>query len=380
MPITKQWPGGSTNPTPTSYSIPLNTELNWTQLSAFLQAIADSAQGTSFQKFASRVATSTPVSIAATTDCVVVSNLTVPGAVAVTLPAGAAKQIFFILDGKGDAATNNITITPNGAETIRGAATLVLDKNYSGVAIVFTGTNWDVFGPFITPGSVTPADFIGILPTSKGGTGVNGTATFPTSGTVPTVPIDLATQVTGALPIANGGTGQTTAVLGFNALSPLTTKGDIIVNDGTNDVRKAVGSNGQVLSANSAQADGLEWVSPLVNPMDSEGDLIVGGLAGAATKLDAGATGQLLMALGAASPSWVDIVTTLKTFNQGVANPIVIANNLTLSTATGVMLVNPTINVGQTWTLNNASAYLAVFNNIIVNGDLIITDGTVRAI
>lgn len=380
MPITKQWPGGSTNPTPTSYSIPLNTELNWTQLSAFLQAIADSAQGTSFQKFASRVATSTPVSIAATTDCVVVSNLTVPGAVAVTLPAGAAKQIFFILDGKGDAATNNITITPNGAETIRGAATLVLDKNYSGVAIVFTGTNWDAFGPFITPGSVTPADFIGILPTTKGGTGVNGTATFPTSGTVPTVPIDLTTQVTGALPIANGGTGQITAVLGFNALSPLTTKGDLVTNDGTNDVRKAVGADGQVLSANSAQADGLEWVSPLVNPMDSAGDLIVGGLAGAATKLDAGATGQLLMALGAASPSWVDTVTTLKTFNQGVANPIAIANNLTLSTATGVMLVNPTINVGQTWTLNNASAYLALLNNIIVNGDLIITDGTVRAI
>lgn len=396
MPITKQWPGGSTNPTPTSYQIPLNTELNWVQLSAFLQAIADSAQGTSFQKFASRVATSTPVSIAATSDCVVVSNLTVPGPVAVTLPAGAAKQIFFILDGKGDAATNNITITPNGAETIRGAASLVLDKNYSGVAIVFTGTNWDVFGPFITPGSVTPADFVGILPTTKGGTGVNGSATFPTSGTVALVPaagvvksdgtvlsasnVNLASEVTGTLPVANGGTGQTSVIAAFDALSPLTTKGDILTNDGTNDVRKAVGANGTVLSANSAQADGLEWIAPLTNPMDSEGDLIVGGVAGAATKLDAGATGQLLMALGAASPSWVDTITTLKTFNQGVANPIAIANNLTLSTATGVMLVNPTINVGQTWTLNNASAYLAVLNDVIVNGDLIVTDGTVRAI
>jgi hypothetical protein len=86
------------------------------------------------------------------------------------------------------------------------------------------------------------------------------------------------------------------------------------------------------------------------------------------------------MALGAASPSWVDTVTTLKTFNQGVANPIAIATNLTISTAIGVMLVNPTINVGQTWTLNNATAYLAVLNDVIVNGDLIVTDGTVRAI
>jgi hypothetical protein len=396
MPISKQWPSGGTNPVVTSYNIPLNNELNWTQLSSFLQALADSAQGTSFQKFAARVAVTTPIAVSATTDCVVVSNLTVAGPVAVTLPAGAAKQVFIIVDGKGDAATNNITITPNGAETIRGAATLVLANNYTGVILVFTGTDWNVFGPFLAPGQVTPADFVGILPTTKGGTGVNGTATFPSAGIVAVVPaagvvksnatvlsvsnVDLTSEVTGALPIANGGTGQTTAILGFNALSPLTTKGDIVTNDGTNDVRKAVGTNGQVLSANSAQADGLEWISPLTNPMDSEGDLIVGGVAGAATKLDSGATGQLLMALGAASPSWVDTVTTLKTFNQGVANPIAIATNLTISTAIGVMLVNPTINVGQTWTLNNASAHLAVLNDVIVNGDLIVTDGTVRAI
>jgi len=474
MPISKQWPSGGTNPVVTSYNIPLNNELNWTQLSSFLQALADSAQGTSFQKFAARVAVTTPIAVSATTDCVVVSNLTVAGAVAVTLPAGAAKQVFIIVDGKGDAATNNITITPNGAETIRGAATLVLANNYTGVVLVFSGTNWDAFGPFLAPGQVTPADFVGILPTTKGGTGVNGTATFPSSGTVAVVPaagvvksngtalsasnVDLTTEVTGTLPVANGGTGitslgagvatwlgtpssanlasavtdetgtgalvfatsptlvtpalgtptalvltsatglplttgvtgtlpigsggtgQTTATLAFNALSPLTTKGDLVSNDGTNDVRVAVGANGTVLTADSAQTSGLSWTAPLANPMDSQGDLIVGGVAGAATKLDSGATGQLLMALGAASPSWVDTVTTLKTFNQGVANPIAIATNLTISTAIGVMLVNPTINVGQTWTLNNASAYLAVLNNVIVNGDLIVTNGTVRAI
>jgi hypothetical protein len=382
MPISKTWPSGGTNPTPTTYQIPLNTELNWTTLTTFLQALADSAQGTSFQKFAMRRAVASPVAIVATTDCMVVTDLTVAGAVTVNLPAGADKQLYFIFDGKGDAGTNNITINRAGADTIRGATTIVIDRNYGGVILAFNSasTDWKAFGPFITPGGVIPADFVGILPTTKGGTGVNGTATFPGSGTVAIYPISLTADVTGTLPVANGGTGQTTATLAFNALSPITTKGDLVSNDGTNDVRVAVGANGTVLTADSVQTSGLSWTTPLTNPMDSAGDLIVGGVAGAATKLDSGATGQLLMALGAASPSWVDTVTTLKTFNQGVANPIAIATNLTISTAIGVMLVNPTINVGQTWTLNNASAYLAVLNDVIVNGDLIVTDGTVRAI
>jgi len=117
MPISKTWPSGGTSPTPTTYQIPLNTELNWTSLTTFLQALADSAQGTSFQKFALRVAVSSPIAVVATTDCVVVSDLTVAGAVTINLPAGADKQLYFIMDGKGDAATNNITI--NRAKLVR---------------------------------------------------------------------------------------------------------------------------------------------------------------------------------------------------------------------------------------------------------------------
>lgn len=61
------------------------------------------------------------------------------------------------------------------------------------------------------------------LSPTRGGTGVNSTATFPSSGTIATVPgagvvksngtalsssnIDLTTEVTGVLPTANGGTG-----------------------------------------------------------------------------------------------------------------------------------------------------------------------------
>jgi hypothetical protein len=209
MPISKTWPSGGTNPTPTTYQIPLNTELNWTTLTTFLQALADSAQGTSFQKFALRRAVASPVAVVATTDCLVVTDLTVAGAVTVNLPAGADKQLYFIVDGKGDAGTNNITINRAGADTIRGATSIVIDRNYGGVILAYNAasTDWKAFGPFITPGGVIPADFVGILPTTKGGTGVNGTAVFPGSGTVAIYPISLTTDVSGILPVANGGTG-----------------------------------------------------------------------------------------------------------------------------------------------------------------------------
>lgn len=44
------------------------------------------------------------------------------------------------------------------------------------------------------------------------------------------------------------------------ALSPLTTKGDIFVRDGTGSIRLPVGTDSQILRANSAASTGLEWV------------------------------------------------------------------------------------------------------------------------
>ena len=74
--------------------------------------------------------------------------------------------------------------------------------------------------------------------------------------------IDLATDVTGALPIANGGTGQTSQTNAFDALAPTTTKGDLIAHNGTDNVRLAVGgTNGQVLSVDSTAATGVKWAT-----------------------------------------------------------------------------------------------------------------------
>ena len=67
--------------------------------------------------------------------------------------------------------------------------------------------------------------------------------------------LPLSTGVTGTLPIANGGTGQTTASTAFNALSPITTTGDLIIGTGVNTAgRLAIGTNGYILTSNGTTA------------------------------------------------------------------------------------------------------------------------------
>ena len=105
----------------------------------------------------------------------------------------------------------------------------------------------------------------GTLPVGNGGTGATtltgyvkgtGTAALTASSTIPT------SDITGTLPIANGGTGQTTQTAAFDALSPATTKGDLIVHNGTNEVRLAVGvTNGHVLTVDSTTAEGVKWAA-----------------------------------------------------------------------------------------------------------------------
>ena len=72
-----------------------------------------------------------------------------------------------------------------------------------------------------------------------------------TTGLTPATATSGAVTLAGTLNIANGGTGQITASAAFNALSPITTTGDLIVGTGTNTAgRLAVGASGYVLTSN----------------------------------------------------------------------------------------------------------------------------------
>jgi hypothetical protein len=98
-----------------------------------------------------------------------------------------------------------------------------------------------------------------VIASTYGGTG-NGFAKFSGPATAEktfTLPNATATILTdnAAVTILQGGTGQTTAGAAFNALSPITTAGDLILGNGTNTAtRLAIGANGYVLTSNGTTA------------------------------------------------------------------------------------------------------------------------------
>lgn len=77
--------------------------------------------------------------------------------------------------------------------------------------------------------------------------GTNASLAAIQAGDVPTLnqsTTGTAANVTGVVAIANGGTGQATAPNAFNALSPLTTLGDMLYASGTNTNARVAGNTG----------------------------------------------------------------------------------------------------------------------------------------
>ena len=81
--------------------------------------------------------------------------------------------------------------------------------------------------------------------------------------------LPLSTGVTGTLGISSGGTGQTTALAAYNALSPMTTVGDMTYEGtGPSAVRLPIGTTGQILTVSggipswqNAPASGVTTIS-----------------------------------------------------------------------------------------------------------------------
>ena len=81
------------------------------------------------------------------------------------------------------------------------------------------------------------------------------------NGQADAVSLDAGQIGSGTLPLGRGGTGQTAKTAAFDGLAPSTTKGDLIVHNGTNNVRVGVGTTNQVLVADNGQAAGVKWAS-----------------------------------------------------------------------------------------------------------------------
>lgn len=125
--------------------------------------------------------------------------------------------------------------------------------------------------------------------------------------------------VTGALAIGNGGSGQTTKAAAFDALSPMTTGGDIIYGGASGTgTRLANGSAGQVLTS-SGTTVAPTWTTVLTNPMDTAGQMIYGGASGVPTKVAVGTAGMPIVSAGATVAFAFPVVTAVKTSNYNVA-------------------------------------------------------------
>ena len=188
-------------------------------------------------------------------------SLTLGGTLAVT-PSDFASQ-----------TANTFLAAPNGApgvptfRAIVAADVPTLNQNTTGTAANVTGVVALANGG---TGQTTAAAAITALSgaqTSGYYLRSNGTNTLLAAIQAADVPTlnqnttGTAANVTGVVAIANGGTGQTTATAGFDALSPTTTKGDLIVRNGTNNVRLPVGTDTYALVADSTAATGVKWAS-----------------------------------------------------------------------------------------------------------------------
>ena len=90
------------------------------------------------------VYTSTATIALTTSNYFLCVNKTVGAATSVTLPAATGTgQLFIIKDCKGDANSNNITVTPT-AGNIDGAGTAVINTAYGVAGFIWNGTNWNL--------------------------------------------------------------------------------------------------------------------------------------------------------------------------------------------------------------------------------------------
>jgi hypothetical protein len=186
--------------------------------------------------------------------------------------------------GLGTAATSNTDAFAAASHTHAAG-----DITSGTLALARGGTNADLSGT--GPGFLKQAT-----------SGANVTVAALTSGDLPSHTHAASDITSGALAIANGGTGQTTATAAFDALAPTTTKGDIIVYDGTDNTRLAVGgTNGHVLTVDSSTATGLKWAAASGSGSvasdtiwDAAGDLAVGSGSDTAVRLPRGTAGQVL--------------------------------------------------------------------------------------
>jgi hypothetical protein len=246
------------------------------------------------------------------------------------------KHVFWIASSEGTGVDKLYCNLPSGSYNSASSAISDLSRyaNYS-IPAEFTGTGILIAEVVVqnaggAGGTFTIHDTTslrGLVPsTSAGGGGAGGGAEAWDDLT--DTPASKSGQALKYVRI-NAGETAFEYVTAPSGSSPLTTKGDVYTYD-TSDARLPVGTNGQFLSADSAEAAGLKWIDdPFPDPMAARGDIIFRNSSNVTARLVKGSAGQLLTSDGT-DISWADPSFYL--------NWAVYASSPTLTSRQGAML------------------------------------------
>ena len=166
-----------------------------------------------------------------------------------------------------------------------------------------------------------------------------------------------------ALPIANGGTGQTTASAAFNALSPVTSTGDLILGNGVNSAtRLPIGLNNYVLTSNGTTA---AWAAASGSGATISNDtatatnlypLFANATSGAVSTIYTGDAKYLY------KPSTGELTATAHVSSNGIQiNANTVATSYTIATGNNGLSAGPvSVSTGVTVTVSTGSTWVVV--------------------
>jgi len=143
-----------------------------------------------------------------------------------------------------------------------------------------------------------------------------------------------------ALPIGSGGTGQTSASAAFNAISPITTTGDLIIGNGSNSAtRLGIGANGTILTSDGTTAT---WVAA--------------GPTGV-TSFSAGTTG---FTPSTGTTGAVTLAGTLAVANGGTGQTSYTNGQLLIGNSTGNTLTKANLTAGSGISITNGAGSITI--------------------
>jgi len=180
--------------------------------------------------------------------------LTVNAKGVITSATTAAITGALVYQGAWNALTNTPTLTSSvGVSGYYYVVSVAGTTNLNGI------TDWQIGDWAIFNGSAwQKIDQTNTVSSVNGQTGVVSIAYADLAGAIPTWNQNTTGTAAGlstTLAIGSGGTGQTTASAAFNALSPITTTGDLILGNGTNSAtRLGIGANGYLLTSDGTTA------------------------------------------------------------------------------------------------------------------------------